>query len=102
MTLEDRLQGEWRCCLEGQDRENAWSIKIRGRRCHFEGITGTLTFANNEAALRLGDGDRLIINRERLPREDNLPVVREREIPTLIENYPDTMKRAWMFRPPHR
>ena len=102
MSLEDRLQGEWSCCLDGQGRENAWSIKIDRRRCNFEGITGALIFAKNEATLNLGDGDCLIINRERLPREDEASVVRKGEIPTLIESYPDTVKWGRMFRPPHR
>lgn len=94
MTLEERLQGEWLCCVDEQCLEEAWSIDIRGRQCNFEGDIGMLVFSGDEATLDLGDGDRFVINRQWM-RE---PPDTDGDIPVVIESDRGVLQTGWMFR----
>lgn len=95
MALEDRLQGEWLCCMDEQCLEEAWLVEIRGKRCDFEGAVGQLQFSDEEAVLDLGDGDRLVINR----RWERVPVASDADIPVVIEGARGILQSGWMFRP---
>lgn len=99
MTLEDRLQGEWLCCVDDQRLEDAWFIDIRGRQCNFEGTIGTLLLAGGEATLDLGGGNRFVINREWLYGEDDDKSAHQADIPVLIESDRGSLQTGWMFRP---
>ena len=96
MTLEERLQGEWLCCVDDQCLEDAWLIDIRGDQCDFEGDKGTLAFVGDEARLDLGGSDRFVINRPWLlsAGEDHTD-----ELPIVIESDRGTLQCGWMFRP---
>lgn len=93
MTLEDRLQGEWLCCVDDQCLEGAWTIAIRGQQCDFEGKIGTLLFEDDEATMALGGGTQLVINR-RWSDDD-----RNHELPVVIAGNDGGLQRGWMFRP---